>query len=94
MRRNKRQPNPIPYEAVTKSPSNSDAERALDRMLKDFWEVHQKVINKMERCETPSPEEIAEAALNQRLLAEQRRKKREESAKTAKQLLDSIDLEP
>lgn len=63
-------------------------------MLQDFWEVHQKVITKMEKCETPSPEEIAEAALNQRSLAEHRQRRREESAKAARQLLDSIDLEP
>jgi hypothetical protein len=63
-------------------------------MLTDFWEVHQKVIAKMEKCETPSVEEIAEATLNQRLLAEQRQREREESAKAAKQLLDAIDLEP
>ena len=63
-------------------------------MLKDFWEVHQKIITKIEHCESPSPEELAEAALNQRLLTERLERKREESAKAAKELLDAIDLEP
>jgi hypothetical protein len=92
MRRNKHRQHLNPQKLDARS--KADAERALERMLMDFWEVHQTLITKMQRCETPSPEEIAEATLTQRLLTEQRQRKREESAKAARQLLDAIDLEP
>ena len=95
MRRHKAAANSTPPQiSSTNSRSNAEAEWAIDRMLKDFWEVHQKIITKIENRESPSPEELAEAALNQRLLTERLERKREESAKAAKELLDAIDLEP
>ncbi len=94
MRRNIRQSKPTRSPLAANPRPDAEAVHALERMLQDFWEVHQKIIGKIERCESPSPEEIAEATLDQRSLTERRRQKREESAKAARQLLDSIDLEP
>lgn len=94
MRRSRTEPNSGPHKLSFNPRSNAETQRNLERMLTDFWEVHQRVINKIEKCESPSPEELAEATLNQCLLAERLQRKREESARAAKQLLDAIDLEP